>query len=40
MIVGPEGVVDARVPSSVGTDNVVCGGDGGGDEEEQGGDDY
>lgn len=37
MVVGPEGVVDAGVPSLVGADNVVGGGGGGEEEEKHGG---
>lgn len=38
MVVGPESVVDARVPAAVGADDVVGGGDdgGGGGEDEEG----
>jgi len=36
VVVGPECVVEARVPATIGADNVVGGGGDGGDEKNEG----
>ena len=38
VVVGPESVVNSRVPSAISAYNVVCGGDGSNAEEEEQGD--